>query len=540
VTPEEKTPFPAATESGVQKTPKEGAEPTSNSIDFPEIGQASGILEGWKTSGRKPNRAPIKISTKRPVAEITAEVVKLIPLFNNPPILFTKDRSVRVVEKDGGSIRLDEVDVNILSHHLDRWFRFVDSDSGRTNKGAPLRVVRDLLALPQLPFPELERITTAPFFDKAGSYWCLPGFHNGTLLLGKRLERKKIWTPVESLRYLKEELLGDFPFESPADGTMALALGVTVLARELIDGPTPLFSIEAPQAGTGKTLLVRSILQSILGSPYGWNHMSADISNEEEWRKRLFSVMLLGLPVLVLDNLSIPLNSSSLSSILTSQSYTDRLLGRSSTASIQVRNVWILTGNNPSFSSELARRVVTIRLNAASESPQHRSGFKYVDLYAWVTEHQAELIGAWASLVQNWIKQGKPLYSGKTLGGFEAWVQTVGGILEVNGVTGFLEGQSNKTIVHDIETEALQAFIQTWWDKFSNQIVESMKDLVPIARSIDGWDLGRREDQNLSIALGKKLNSIRSRRFRTPNGLVAVQFLTRVHGKSRYQLALIG
>ena len=487
---------------------------------------------------RELKHAIIKVSTKRPVANITKEIVNKIPRLNNPPILFTKDRSVRVVERKEGVIRMDEVDANILTHHLNRWFRFIDSDSDRILKGPPLRIVQDLLTLPQLPFPELERITTSPYFDQTGTYRYLPGYQKGTLLLGLPLKIRKSWNHKDALDFLSKEFLGDFPFETPADLMMTLALGITILVRELIHGPTPLFSFEAPQAGMGKTLLARSILLSALGSPHSYSNLSADITSEDEWRKRIFSVLQLGLPAVVFDNLNIPLSSSSLSSILTSIRYSDRILGRSTMISLPIYNVWILTGNNPTFSSELARRVVTIRINAATDQPQHRSGFQHTDLPTWITAHQEDLMGTWASIVHHWKSKGQPAFSGRTLGSYELWSKIVGGILEACGIPGFLERQGHQALVRDLESEALQSFVQAWWEEYKDQSVENTKQLVPIAKSIDGWDLGKRDDQSLSIVLGKKLLSWKGRRFQTPEGLVQLILMTRFKGKSRYQLVL--
>lgn len=62
------------------------------------------------------------------------------------------------------------------------------------------------------------------------------------------------------------EVLADFPFVDGGHRANALALFLTVPLRELIDGPVPLFAIDAPEAGSGKGLLMRTACVLARGS----------------------------------------------------------------------------------------------------------------------------------------------------------------------------------------------------------------------------------------------------------------------------------
>ena len=65
-------------------------------------------------------------------------------------------------------------------------------------------------------------------------------------------------SPGDALQLIRE-WLADFPFEGAADFAHTLALLLTPQLRGLIDGPVPMTVIEAPAAGTGKSLLAEVV-----------------------------------------------------------------------------------------------------------------------------------------------------------------------------------------------------------------------------------------------------------------------------------------
>jgi putative DNA primase/helicase len=94
------------------------------------------------------------------------------------------------------------------------------------------------------------------------------------------------------------------------------------------------------------------------------------------------------------------------------------------------------TGNNPVLSQEMVRRTVRIRLDAKTDRPWQNRKFKYPNIREWVGIHRAELVNACLVLIQTWIAAGKP--DGiVSLGNFESWAKTMGGILGVAGIVGF-------------------------------------------------------------------------------------------------------
>ena len=181
------------------------------------------------------------------------------------------------------------------------------------------------------------------------------------------------------------ELLGDFPFVSDAERAHALALLLLPLVRGLVDGPTPMHVIDKPAPGTGGSLLAELVVLVATG------RRSASMTegrDEDEWRKRVTAKLLGSPPVFHLDNIRRPLDSAALASALTASSWGDRLLGQSTTVEVPITCTWIATGNNIALSAEMTRRSVRIRIDARTDRPWLRSGFRHADIRKWARERR--------------------------------------------------------------------------------------------------------------------------------------------------------
>src|SRR5262249_3942380 len=163
----------------------------------------------------------------------------------------------------------------------------------------------------------------------------------------------------EAKHWLLVELLGDFPFEDDASRAHAVAPILTLFARAMIDGPTPLHLIDAPTEGTGKTLLASVI--SIVGTGRDVEAI-AEADSDAEWRKRIAAVLAEGPVIVLLDNLSRVLDCGALASALTSRVWKDRILGVSKTARVPNTCIWMASGNNTRLSRELIRRTLWCRI----------------------------------------------------------------------------------------------------------------------------------------------------------------------------------
>lgn len=85
--------------------------------------------------------------------------------------------------------------------------------------------------------------------------------------------------------------------------------------------------------------------------------------DEDKWRKRLFAKLTGAPSVVFIDNVRRRADCGPLASALTAYpNWEDRILGKSEIVSVPVRCTWLLAGNNPAFSYEMARRTIRCRL----------------------------------------------------------------------------------------------------------------------------------------------------------------------------------
>jgi hypothetical protein len=71
-----------------------------------------------------------------------------------------------------------------------------------------------------------------------------------------------------------------------------------------------------------------------------------DCRDEEEIRKRLLSTLRSGLPGVLFDNIRGQFGSSALEAMLTTEQYTDRLLGGSKMLTLSTAVLVLFSGNN--------------------------------------------------------------------------------------------------------------------------------------------------------------------------------------------------
>ncbi|MFP5022043.1 hypothetical protein [Pseudonocardia phyllosphaerae] len=280
-------------------------------------------------------------------------------------------------------------------------------------------------------------------------------------------------TSVEDARgFLLDEVTRDLPFASDADRANYLALLFTPLVREYLtrDGSAmhvPGALINAAEAGTGKSLAA-----DLIGASYGSTKRPWSAS-EEEIRKTVPAALSDPNPVVIVDNLKrgTTLASSAVENMLTSNVYTDRVLGRTDSIAVENRKLWLFTGNNVTAETEMAARLVPVRLDAKSADPAGRpqSGFAIPNLDTWITnpDNQTRLLSALVTLVSAWVVDGHPR-DGLNWRSFSTWASAMGGFLDWLGVPGFLDNR--KTFEETSgETEELDDVLTAWDACFGDQ-----------------------------------------------------------------------
>jgi hypothetical protein len=373
----------------------------------------------------------------------------------------------------------------------------------------PLHVVRAQLAVPRKPVPQITQLVHTPIYAPDGTLIQTAGYHaiSGIYYepepgFGLPEPVPEVPTPRQVRRALwwLREAVRDFPFREPADLANAISLALERFCRPLVDGPTPLRLIAKPAAGTGAGLLVSTLLLPALGQlPASTTETDA----EDEWRKKLSSIVRAGKVLIYLGNLHSELGSAALSELLTQTWWSDRVLGISSTFEAPVHQTFVATGNNPKLSEELSRRTVYIWLDANVAHPEDRAGWRRT-LPRWAQTHRPRLVWSALVIIQSWLAAGRPAADVPAFGSYEAWSAVHGGILaHASNVASlaerldFLGNLHANRVTSNQDQASRRAFYGLWWDKHRDQkVVTSVlvplaeqSEYVPIHEALLGVDL---------------------------------------------------
>jgi hypothetical protein len=301
------------------------------------------------------------------------------------------------------------------------WLRF-NKNGELVPCDCPERVARTLAARGMWKVRALVGIIESPTLRPDGSVLDVPGYDERTGLYydpGSTTFPPIPESPTrdDALRALAvfKNLLAGFPFVAVSDLAAAIAAILTALIRRLLKS-APLVAFRAPKMGSGKSLLADVVSMVATGRPCAVMSLGED-ANEE--RKRWLAVLLEGDPVVCIDNVERPLGGSALCSILTQETYRDRILGVSQTVSVSTAVTLLATGNNLTFDGDLTTRVIPCDLDPGVERPEERT-FD-VDLYHYVPEHRGELVAAGLTILRAFVVAGRPKQEIPTFGRFEEW-----------------------------------------------------------------------------------------------------------------------
>lgn len=430
----------------------------------------------------------------RQLSEVTDEAISALRGANDPPELFVRSgKLVRIVHDETGWPSVAEISGDAIRGRLARVARWVGSKQRPVHP--PTAVAQTVLSEPTLPLPGLEAICQTPTLRPDGSVLSQPGYDPATQLFYAPPRGLSVPavpqtpTAAECRSALEQlhEVLADFPFIDEASYANLLALWLTPVIRGAIDGPVPMAIIDAPSPGTGKSLLVEAVAICVTGRA---TFITAP-GDEDEWRKRLTALILGGASIVAIDNIPRRLASDQLSAALTAAWWEDRELGRSGIVRMRQRATWVATGNNISLGGDLPRRCYWIRLDAGVSRPWERDRFRIANLRRHVSEHRGELLAALLTLARAWVAEGRPKADTPKLGGFEHWLEIVGGALAFVGVAGFLGNQTALYEESDEDGPTWEAFIRAWYRCFHDkpmrtaEVINAMhEDDVPAARDL--------------------------------------------------------
>jgi putative DNA primase/helicase len=210
---------------------------------------------------------------------------------------------------------ISEIGVDALCGRLSRSADYykVSATGQEYDCSPPAGVVKDILALPpgEWNFPPLDALTEIPIIRPDGSILDTPGYDPATRLYYTpdpslsipALSDTPSTDHIEIALDLIRRAIGEFPYADQASYANAIAAMLTPIIKPAIDAPAPLAILDAPQAGTGKSLLCDVI--AIIATGRAGEMFSAP-KDEDEWRKVITTALMSGTSVITFDNVVSP------------------------------------------------------------------------------------------------------------------------------------------------------------------------------------------------------------------------------------------
>jgi hypothetical protein len=388
---------------------------------------------------------------------------------NHPPrIMQRAGMLVRVRETGKNVYKIEELTDYALRNEMGQHAIF--EKPGGKECAPPIDTARSILALEKWDFPMIIGLVTSPVARPDGSILLAPGYDTATALFyipSPGLEIPEIDSSQgaarEAASCFMREVLHDFPFVDEASRANALAAFLTPIIRPMIQGCVPMALIDKPAPGTGASKLLD--LMSIIATGKPMAAMSPP-KDEDEWRKVITGIMRDGSQMVCWDNIVSDLEAPTLARCLSSSIWKDRTLGKPDAVEYPQRTCMYATGNNLTLNGDIPRRSYLIQLDAKMARPWERrpDNFRHPDINGWVKENRGVLLSKLLTMVRAWAEAGRPAGGCPVVGGFDEWVNIVGGILRFAGVDGFLGNLTKLYEEIDVGGDEWEEFLRAWYD----------------------------------------------------------------------------
>jgi hypothetical protein len=282
-----------------------------------------------------------------------------------------------------------------------------------------------------------------------------------------------------------------------------------------------MFLVRASAPGVGKSYLIDVIAVVATGEICPVITIS---KSDEETEKRLGAVLLEGLSIISLDNMTRDLEGELLCQLSERPVVRVRVLGRSEMPRCEVHTAIFSTGNNVAFAGDMTRRGFAIDLEMLDERPELRE-FQG-DALKRAHENRAGYVAAALTIVRAYLAAGAPKMGG-SFGSYAGWSTMVRSPLiwlgEPDPVASMEAAREE-----DPELSAIRTFFALWevhlrmndYDYLLAQIVDNAcdKDMqgawcAPVFREFllsVAATRGREQEVSL-IRLGKWLRRISGR-----------------------------
>lgn len=357
-------------------------------------------------------------------------------------------------------------------------FFFKMRDGEESREPVPERVPTLIHSMPTWPrIPVIESLSENPILRPDGTIHSNEGYdaHTGNYFCADGASFPEIpLTPTKDDALTAFETLlepfSDFPFCTPCDKSVVVAIMLTMLARPAIPGPTPPFVIRTPTPRTGKDLLTD--VMTLIGTGRPAPGRSLPVGDEEELKKLLLAMGLSSARVISFGNCEGGIGSPVLSHVVTHEMLSQRNLGKNAEITVPMRPVWLFNGNNVYFKGDFGPRVVLCNMDAKVADPQARTGWRYDPLLPWVRANRPRLVSAGLTILRAYFTTGKKVrHEGSKKGSFEGWDDVIRGALLWLGVADPLANDKTVRTDSDADLETLTALLVAWKRAFGSEAV---------------------------------------------------------------------
>lgn len=342
----------------------------------------------------------------------------------------------RGIRRAAGTSMLVPVTTDWMTLHLGRladWYSVRRDRAGNpveTIRDCPERIARAVMADNPWPgVPLLSGVVNAPTVLGDGSVLQTPGYDrkSGLLFDPDRTKFPKIPhrpTKADAMRALDilRRPFREFPFVGKdservcMNEAVALSSVITALVRKGLT-IAPMFVFDAPTPSSGKTLLASVPSYVATGRP---PLLMAPNPDPEAERKALFAALIESPSCIVIDNVEGEFGSTVLNAILTTEEYSERMLGQSRNVKVPTNAMFAATGNNMTIKGDLGARTLICRIDPRTEDPDTRT-FS-LDLHKWLPMHRAKLAAAAITIVKAFLL-ARPKIDAPNYGRFHEWQQ---------------------------------------------------------------------------------------------------------------------
>ena len=515
------------TGEGKQRSPKgiDDALLSKASIDVLAMTDAKDFvdqLRGHASVKAKPSDPRQVVEWSDNELELVLSTIKSLEkspdIFQRGSQLYDVTESAHPLDSDESILRVRELSVPHLRTVISSCVRFVNitEDGDQRPKRITDGLVKQVKAYGSYgAIRELHAVSEYPFMRPDGTVCDKSGYDAATKTLVRthlELDIPKSPTRQDAIDASNRilSLVADFEFKSEHHKSAWLAGLLTVFAKPSIRGCCPLNIIEASVQGSGKTRLVDVVSTIATGRALARNPWP---SKDEEVSKQITAITISGIPLVLFDNAKTIIGGQSIEALGTAETWKARILGESKESDeLPIRQVYFLTGNNCSFTLDVARRTCFTRLEPTMENPDERDGFTIPDLLGHIAKNRTGYVRDALTILLAFHQQGQP-QDIKHWGGFENWSKAIREPIFWIGLpdpyAGTIETKASaetSDVFQEIVTELINANLT---DASAKEICEAAGE--KIYSDYTGWNFVRQGlNECLTSACGdKKLTPMR-------------------------------